>query len=453
MWKRNLKYYYSIILLFVLFSCTHRENNVNTYEYKIDEISHQNITQPSFYTDTIKNKSFKNCNFSNDFGNNLLENSSFTNCNFEDVDEIRFDVKNISNVIFDKCKFNILRINNCSTLNLILIKNCKINEIIIDQSTFENIQITSETDTIKKITIQECFNSNNLTFSGNIKEINLEGGVIRYCDISKITNLDFKFNVYATYLKNPNFVNKRDKNYTILKSLNIDNAIFLPNTNSILKEELEWKKNNTNISANTKRSEIKQGFVTSKSVYNFLSKTFEINKQYKLADFFYYRSKVCETEISNTGLTKNILILFHEYFRGDYGTNFFKVLITFIIITFFFGFLYFAFGFFKFTFGYFINTKLFGVNLDNQKPILLTYRRNRAGLLVFIKHCFIFSVNNMVLGGFSDGFHLYNFTTLYLFPPRKYGSIGIGKFLSIIQSILGLLLVFFFLTAFLRLNR
>jgi hypothetical protein len=104
-------------------------------------------------------------------------------------------------------------------------------------------------------------------------------------------------------------------------------------------------------------------------------------------------------------------------------------------------------------FGYYIKTKLLGEKLENQKPIIITYHRNKVGLLVFIANCLIFSLNNMVLGGLSNGFHFYNFTTLYMFPPRKYGTIGIGRFFSVIQSTIGLILVFFFITAFLRLNR
>lgn len=345
-------------------------------------------------------------------------------------------------------------IKNSKLKNDFKIDNCIVHELVIDQTEFTNLSIISHNDTINKIRVQGATNSSGLSFTGYVNEVFVEGGDIQHLDVSNILNTNATLTVFSTLLRNPNFVNKSAKNYSILFNSSIENATFLADENSILKEELEWDDKNSSASQKTDRTEIKKGYLVTKSVYSHLSKVFENEKKYDLADYFYYRSKICENEISSDyTLKKWILGIWNEYFRGNYGTSYPKILLTSFYVTLFFSFLYITLGLFKFSFGYYVNTKLFGDTLENQKPIILTWRKNKFGIVVFIGHCIIFSLNNMVLGGLNNIFHLYNFTSMYLYPPRRYGSIGVGKYVSIIQSIVGLIMVFFFISAFVRINR
>lgn len=469
MLKKNVKYY-SIFFLFAIlvFSCKQTGQAEPAKLFKNKSIAYivvdglninYTFINDKYYNNiskkvVIKKTIFKNCSFTQEsIAVDTLACVIFENCNFTTYDNVDLRVLSIDDVDFNDCSFNSFSIKNSIINKNLKFINCKVNEILFDQTQFNGVSIVAFKDTINKIRIQSSPSSINLELTGNINNIYLEGGEIKYLDVANITNPNSKLSVFSTYLINPNFVNKSAKNYTILFNSSIENATMTPDNNSILKEELEWKDKNTSNANETERNEIKKGYLVSKSVYSHLSKIFENEKKYDLADYFYFRSKICENEINSKGIYKSINTIFNEKIRGNYGTNYFVIIESFFLFTFLFSIIYFILGYFKLAFGYYINTNLLGEKLENQKPIIITYHRNKFGLLVFIANCLIFSLNNMVLGGLSKGFHFYNFTTLYLFPPRKYGTIGIGLFFSIIQSIIGLILVFFFITSFLRLNR
>jgi len=441
--------------------------NINSY-VNIDTIVFNDTYLKKLFTkkyvrsknDTIRkvvlNKlKFNKCLFTQDnIAFDSLTNVVFEDCNFASNYNVDLRVLSvIDNVEFINCTFNTLSVKNNTINKGFKFTNCKANEILFDQTKFEDVSFIALSDTIKNIRIQSCSNSINLNFTGNINNVYLEGGEIKYLDVANITNPNSKLTVFSTYLINPNFVNKSAKNYSILFNSSIENASFIPDKSSILKEELEWHDKNSKDATETERTEIKKGYLISKSVYSYLTKVFETEKKYDLADYFYYRSKICEREINSDGIKKTILKFFNENIRGNYGTNYLTILKTFLFITLLFSFLYYILGYFKFAFGYYVKTKLFGETSDTEKPVLLTYHRNKFGFITFIINCFIFSLNNMVLGGLSNGFHFYNFTTMYLYPPRKYGTIGVGRIFSIFQSLIGLILVFFFITSFLRLTR
>lgn len=459
MLKKNLKYFNTLLILLIsICSCKNTNHievfnevneNINNYPI-VDSVNNINF----YFLKTIKRTVYKNCLFTKEnIGFDTLNNVIFDNCNFLTNENVDLRVGNFENVEFNNCSFNSLSIKNSDVKNNLKITNCKAKEILIDQTQFNGISIIAFKDTINKIRVQGCSNSSRLDLTGYVNNIILEGGEIHYLDVANLTNNNTKLIVFSTYLINPNFVNKSAKNYSILLNSSIENATLSADKNSILKEEIEWQDKNTKDASVTERNEIKKGYLVSKSVYSYLSKVFESEKKYDLADYFYFRSKVCEREINSEGLGKYFEKFFNENIRGDYGTNYLRILITFLVITLIFSFLYFLLGYFKFAFGYYLKTKLFGETSENEKPVLLTYHRNKFGFIPFTINCLIFSLNNMVLGGLSNGFHFYNFTTMYLFPPRKYGTIGIGRIFSIIQSLIGLILVFFFITSFLRLTR
>ncbi len=459
MLKKNLKYYNLFIgLLILLYACDRKvmvNSNANS-EVDINSYTIVKDTSAKIYlAKIIENTIYKNCFFNEEnLSADTLKNIIFENCKFTRNENVTFKVYSVNNVKFINCSFKSFYINNTTIYSDLKFIDCKANDIIFDQSSFNNILFTAFRDTIKNIKLQSCPNSKNIIFDGNkIMNIFIEGGEISGLDVSNITNPVTKLSVFATLLINPNFVNKASKNYAILFNSSLENATFLPNNNSILKEELEWIDKNSEESNLTRKLEIKKGYLVSKSVYSYLSKIYENDKKYDLADYFYHRSKVCEREINYTGTKKYLLTLFDDYIRGNHGTNYFVILKTFFFVTILFAFIYIILGYFKIAFGYFIKTNLFGENNYNEKPIILTFHRNNYGIFKFISNCFIYSLNNMVLGGLSNGFHFYNFTTMYLYPPRKYGTVGMGRFISIIQSIVGLLLVVFFITSFLRLTR
>lgn len=289
MLKKNLKLLnlFSLILLFALISCNRKEilvtaniNSPNNFQQVIKD------STISYYDDRliVANTLFKHCTFTN--GNmqfKKIYNVRFEDCIFKKNEILEFHSFDIKNVVFSCCSFNSLWIKNSIIKENFRLENCKITELVFDQTTFNNVNIESVSDTIQKIRIQGSDDSKSLTFNGNFKDIFIEGGDISLLDLSHIANSDCKINVFSTLLINPNFVNKATKNYSLLNNISIENATLEPNSNSMLKEEIEWNEKNTKDANSTERSEIKKGLLISKTVYNNLSRKFENERKYDLA--------------------------------------------------------------------------------------------------------------------------------------------------------------------------
>jgi hypothetical protein len=380
-----------------------------------------------------------------------MTNVKFDKGVFPDMDFMKCKLKDVS---FVNCSFKEIRITNAKTIENLLFDNTQFDKIVIDQSPFQSIQIfTSETDTVKSVLIQNCNNSDGIIFSGNFKEIILEGGQINNLDITDIRNSDCQITVISTSLVHPNLFSNETKQPSVFFNASLENAQFSPDNESILAEEFKIDELSTKESYSTERTSIKKKYITVRTAYNHLSKIFGDQKKYDMSDYFDFRSKVCDRKLKTTRFRGFLSYVFHEKMRGNYGTSSITVLKTMLDIFLFFTLVYFLLGFFNYSFGFYINTKFSGEHLENEKPTLITLRHNITKLLSYIKHCFVFSLNQMILGGISRDFHIYDFSVWFLFPPRKYGAIGIGRYISLVQNIVGLMMLFFLITAFLKLNR
>src|ERR1035437_1097253 len=268
MLKKNLRLASIFLVSVLLYSCLNNNktlilSNNNSIEKSFKKtFVDSTFISSRFYSDTLlENTNFIDCSFKNDFGVKTLQNSKFTRGNFTNNGEINFLVYKLSNITFLDCNFNSFWIRNCKELDNLNIINCKIDELVLDQTKFNSILIESYKDTIQKIRIQGCPNSKHIKLAGYFKEIIIEGGEIQYLDVSNILNSNAKMTIFSTVLKNPNFVNKSAKNYSLLYNSSIENATLYPNENSILKEELEWADKNSHSASETERTEIKKGYI------------------------------------------------------------------------------------------------------------------------------------------------------------------------------------------------
>jgi uncharacterized protein YjbI with pentapeptide repeats len=456
MLKKNWKLFSFFFILNLLFFV----NSYASISWSSSSDSGKNIV----YGDTIvyagidsvyfNAKTFKNCFFNFTLSENYnFENVKFYDDTFTDMDFMKCNIQNVS---FTNCSFKEIRITNARNLNNLFFYNTRIEKIVIDQSTFKSIHISSlGNDTISLVLIQNCNKSNGIIFSGNFKKIVLEGGQISDLDITNITNSDCFLSVISTYLQNPNLFSTESKQPQVFFHASLENTQFDISEESILSEELEIDNLSSRDSYSTDRTAINKKYMAVRTAYNHLTKVFNDQKNYDLSDYFEYRSKVCDRKITTSRFDSLVSWIFNEKMRGNYGTNSFVVLMTMLIILFLFSFLYFILGIypFKFAFGFYLNTKLSGEIVEDERPVLITLRHSLNGFIDYATHCFLFSLNQMILGGISRGFHIHDFSLWYLFPPRKYGSIGIGRIISFVQNIIGLMMLFFFITAFLKLNR
>lgn len=459
MLKKNLKLINIILFICIVAGCKKQKNNINSADAEstdaITVIDNKlDITSEEFLRN-LRLKEYNKCKFnfsSNQFQieNKSLDTIKIIKSEFNDIDFLKCKINNLELV---DCKFKEIEILN-SMLESISFERVYVDKLIINTSSFKDIKISSPIeDTIQKITIINCNNSTGLHLYGYIKEIEIEGGQISNLDITKIKNSDCKISIVSTLLIHPNLLSSESIQPKTFLNTSLENAQFNPEKSSMLWEEINVNSLNTDESYQTRRINISKKYIYLRTAYNHLSKIFSDQKKYDLADYFDYRAKVCDRKINSNRFYGFLTWLFHEKMRGNYGTDSFIVLVSIFFIFIFFTFIYFTMGYFNFAFGYFAYTKLSGELLELEKPKIITMRRNFSQFITYLKHCFLYSLNQMILGGISKDFHLYQFSISYLFPPRRYGPVGFGRFVSLMQNIIGLLMLFFLITAFLRLNR
>ncbi len=311
--------------------------------------------------------------------------------------------------------------------------------------------IYTGTDTIQQLTIKSPQNSKSIKLIGNFKNILIEGGEISNLDITKITNDECNINIVTTHLINPQLFTFESVNPYVFLSADISNAYFATNSNSILSEELQLDEINSNPSFKTKREEIKKRFTYLITAYYHLSKIFINQKKYDLADYFDYRAKICERKSFDSKIKKAWYWFYNEKLRGDYGTSLIQIMWTFLTIGFVFSVIYFLLGVLKFAFCYSVKVNNSGEDIEEERPEIKSLGKKGINFIPFYFECLLFSFSQMLLGGITKDFARDIFRFL-VHPPKRYVAIGVGKFLGIIQYILGILILFFFISAFIRMS-
>lgn len=457
--SKNLNNLILIIALTSILSCQN-EQNIQ---------SHQTIKN-AVYTDTIANSNnitdlYKKANDNKEFpySDLVISNSIYDygynqytiDKNIKNVLFINDSLSSISfnnNLIYDltlkDCYINNLLITSSNIKNL-NITNCKINSIEIISSPFNQINInTPANDTINNILIKNCEESRYIYFDGNFGQITLDGGLIDLLDITKIKSKNSSLKVMGTKLSYPNFYNSQSNNSDVFVNSHITPSSFT--SNFILKEDRELTKINSINSYNTNRTEIFNRFRFVEQSYEILSEKLKTANDKQLSNYFDYRKSKTHNLLNKSYSWNKLSVLWNEYFRGNYGTSVNPIILTFIFSWLLFTFFYVLLGHMKFVFFYYKTTNDEGKT--NDKSYFITLNQKLSNLHRYFVHCLWFSLSQMVAGSVISSLNFGRFTTLYLTPPRKYFTLGIGVFLSILQNVIGIILVFNFVTTFISIS-
>lgn len=366
----------------------------------------------------------------------------------DSINSISFSNNKIINLTLEDCYIDNLLITS-STINNLNIKNCKINSIEIISSPFSQINIsTSQNDTINKVLIKNCEKSKGVFFDGNFNNITLDGGQVYELDITKIKSNKTKLKIMGTRLFYPNFYNNLSNNVDVFMNSTITPSSF--NTNFLLSEDKELNEINSFRAYKTNRIEIFNRFRFVEQSYGVLSDKLKKTNDKQLSNYFSYRQSKTHNVLNQTYFWNKLSVLWNEYFRGNYGTSISPIIVTFLICWILFAILYSFLGYINFVFFYYKTTNDEGKT--NEKSYFITYNRKVTNFYFIFKHCIWFSLSQMVAGSIINSLNFGRFTTLYLTPPRKYFTIGIGVFFSIIQNIIGIILVFNFITTFINIS-
>jgi hypothetical protein len=447
------------IAIIIFFSCSEKKNNTI-----------KNSQDSTHYSDTLNNSNSINDFFklaknelSNPYSNIIIKNSNYDygpneysiNKNLKNIlfskdtiNFISFTNNNIDNLIFINCIINGLTITS-SHINNLKIKNCKVNSLEIISSPFNQIKITSHfSDTIKKIIIKNCKNSKNIFFAGNFKEITFDGGQINNLDITKINSRNTKVQIMSTELLYPNFYDNRSTNVDVFSKATITSSSF--GSNFILNEERELLKINSHKAYDTNRGEIFNRFRFVEQSYDILSQKLKNSNNKQLSNYFIYRKNKIHNLLNQDYVWNKLSVIWNEYFRGNYGSSISPIIYTFLISWLIFAIIFLILGYLNFILFYYKITNDEGKT--NKTSHYLTFNKKLNNFTIYLRHCIWFSLSQMVAGSVINSLNFGRFTTLYLTPPRKYYTVGLGIFFSIIQNIIGIILIFNFVSTFINIS-
>jgi len=398
------------------------------------------------------NSSFINCNFieSNldsskwidvDFRLCTIKNSEYVrniflkNFHFDNGYLIDFSIykSRINRVYFENSSIGNLEFHNCQ-INTLIIKNCTTSSIKIRYSNVQNIKIIGGSiDNIEFIN-----DSSDLVEIGHIQcnQVSFKAG-----SISKVKLINIKFNSSSqikfieTKIHFPRICNSD------MAKIDFTRANFNFETFQLLNDyKCDVKKFSS--------SKSKSIYLEARDMYYLLNRQFqnagitETQIQFEiLMNEAYYKSK-------NHNISTWFSILWNKYFRGHYGLSPKIVIYTALVIWLIFGMFYIFLGqFTNVAWSLYMPLDIHGKVITSVQPRFVIQSTWNISFS-YIKYCLLFSIQQLLMPSFSNSsltfFKGIGFSQKLLIP------IGIGKVLSFIQYIIGLLLLFNFIQAFIR---
>jgi hypothetical protein len=324
---------------------------------------------------------------------------------------------------FNNCVIEKLVVKNCTTASLKL-KNSKISQLIIIGGSFDEIGFIEDIGDNIEIGQIKCkdliFKSGNIS---KIKLINLE--------LSELSQIKF----IETKVSLPEFSNSNLPKIDLTRA-NIDFKSF---------QVLSDHESDIGIYSENQAS---RNYIEARDSYYLLNKQFQNAGLKESQRSMEYLMNEAYIKSLRPSISKNLYVIWNKHLRGNYGLDPFIVLLTAFKIWILFGVIYVFLGqFTNIGWALFLPLNIHGKPLNNTNPRFLNQNSTKLSVL-YITYCFIFSLQQLLIPGFSSiGLSFFKgigFSQKLLIP------IGIGKLISFVQYILGLLLIFNFIQAFIR---
>ena len=431
----------SILLVVVLaLSCNNSKNFYEKSTFDLEPSNTiENISTISELSTHVVQKKLKNVEIKKAILNYPLQdftldfeinNVVFNKCQIRNLSVS----KNLSNVIFKNCSFENIQVRN-SNFNSVRFDNCRISDLTISSTVLKHFQINNSA-LPTKILITNCKDCYDVKLKGVYDEIETRGGKISFLDVAMIDTFA-TLKIDGTQLSFPSFQNHVSTNVEIVKNLTIYAQSFSNLNNFGLKEQLLFEEIDTDNSYETARNEIKERFLSVEATYNKLSSKFNESNDKKYANYFKFKEHQFHSKLNQSELSQKFSVIWHEFIRGNYGTSVIPIAIAFITVWFAFGFLYFMLAFLNIA----VISYKYSVN-GQDKTYIVSIGAKFSNILNAISNCYYFSITEMFSGGITSNIKLGNFSNNYQSPPRTYIAIGVGRIISFIQNVLGIILIF-----------
>lgn len=381
---------------------------------------------------SLKDVSFNHCEFENsEYIRRVRINSvRLDNCELKDLSLYDSEVKNLycenstlTKFEFINCNVNRLIIKNCKTTSIKL-QNSRLNEVIMIGGSFNDIEFIEVNGRNIEIGQTKC---NRILFkSGSVSRIKLIN-----IELAPTTQIKF----VETIINFPRFSNN------ILPQIDLTRANIDFNTFQLLND---FDSDNGLFSLGQARS----NYLEARDSYYLILKQFQnagIKEGQRKLEYLINESYV---KSLHNSISKFIYVIWNKHLRGYYGLEPLMVVATALKVWILFALIFFILGHFtNIGWALLIPLNIHGEAMNNIHPRFLNPKSWKVSSSYFY-YCVLFSLQQLIIPGFSkSGLTFFRgiFFTSSLFIP-----IGIGKLISFIEYLFGLIIIFNFIQAFVR---
>lgn len=140
--------------------------------------------------------------------------------------------------------------------------------------------------------------------------------------------------------------------------------------------------------------------------------------------------------------------MLNDQMRGHYGLSPFVVIRSTLVILILFAVVYFIIGKMKIAWGMVMPISVLGEPIEDTDPKFITTTMDTSSGS-YVLDCLTFSLDQILVVG-TQMFRIPYVIERFRVVPRRYVSIGIGKLVASVENLVGLILLYFFILAFIR---
>lgn len=416
---------------------THSKNVRILYEGSLRYFSDTILTALTFLESDFDNCTFINTTFDNCslryrgyISYVSADTLRFVNC---DIPEVSFSFGKLKNLQFIDCEIGMLEFKDISQLENVNFRNCKITELRILKSSVE--KLTLLLSECNRFILEDC-ESKSVSFSltksgqillrrGNASEFNIRDIV------DKGTTVSFE------YIE----INKPNISPDFAGTINFKKAIF-PDDFVLMQD---YQSDNGEFGTKVSR----ESYSDAIAIYSVIRNQFREIGIGRVERRMEYLLKAAERKSLSSFSNRFFTLIWDEQCRGYYGTSPMIVLRSAFWIWLMFAFTYFSLGKLRIAWGASIEVSALGERINNINPQLFIHRANLSNWQYALA-CLSFSFDQLLIVGVRQGFRVSHFTEQLMKVPRRYIGVGFGRIISGIESIIGLIILFNFVQAFIR---
>ncbi|OFX69182.1 MAG: hypothetical protein A2X14_01435 [Bacteroidetes bacterium GWD2_33_33] len=408
--------------------------SVDFFNYKLSNavLINCNMFESNFDSTNWDNINLRGCTFQN---SEYIRDASFSDVHFINglIKDFSLYNNQINRVYIEDAYIDEFELNDCN-INTLVIKNCVSNNIKIRNSRLKNLKIIG--GSIEHI---EFVNDSIFELEiGHVKYTSIlfkAGYALKVKLINTLSNSKSSLKFIETIIEYPRLCN------IDISKVDFTRAIFDFNSFQLLDDYECDKGLYGNVIAKSK-------YLEARDTYYLIHKQFQeagiLHTQRKF-EFLMHEAFV---KTKNKSFSTCIYVLWNKYIRGYYGLSPMIVLYSASIVWLLFSFIYILLGqFTNVAWALYLPLNIHGVAVSNVHPRFLNQPLWKLSFS-YMNHCMLFSLQQLLLPSFSrSGLSLFKgigFSQKLLIP------IGFGKMLSFIQYIIGLILLFNFVQAFIR---